>query len=205
MSLAGCHANKPPPATEALNVNQPGQPEMPPPEPQPTSLSDSEQIQHLQSELSQARAEIARLEHSNGRSTNRHSGPAAKLDGLNSTYDSAAGTLTVIVPGKTLFDSGSAKLKAESHPILDKIAAAIKREYRNHRVYVDGHTDSTPIKSSKWANNHDLAAARALSVAAYLMGKGIPEMDIVVRSYGAINPKGSKEASRRVEIVVQVH
>ena len=41
------------------------------------------------------------------------------------------------------------------------------------RIRVDGHTDSTPIKVSKWKTNLDLSQARAESVKAYLIKKGV--------------------------------
>jgi len=39
---------------------------------------------------------------------------------------------------------------------------------------------------------------------AYLADHGVGEKHLAVRAYGPNNPKGSKEASRRVEIVVAV-
>lgn len=215
--LVGCQANKRPVTGENQQINPIGQPEATPPEqnpepmPEPTPIpqqnitSDSNEVHRLREELHQRDEEIARLR-SEGRpgAHRRAHGAAPKLDGLAATYNADEDTLTVVVPGRILFAPGSAKVKSEAHGMLNKIASAIEREYRGHRVYVDGHTDTTPIRSSKWANNHALAAARALSVADYLMSKGIKENSIVVRSYGPINPKATKEASRRVEIVVQV-
>ena len=128
------------------------------------------------------------------------------LEGIDARYDAAAGTVTVAIPGNVLFDSGRAVVKSTAKSTLDKVAAAIKKSYPGKRVYVDGHTDSDPIRRTKDAydDNFDLAYARAHSVATYLQSKGITDKQLVIRSYGANNAKGSKEASRRVEIVVKV-
>ena len=125
------------------------------------------------------------------------------LEGLDTRYNPQEGTLTVTLPDRVLFDPGQATLKTSSRSTLNRVATAIKTNYAGKRVYVDGHTDTDPIRASKWSNNHDLGAARGMAVANYLMKAGIRENNVVVRSYGAIDAKGSKDASRRVEIVVQ--
>jgi flagellar motor protein MotB len=186
-AVIGCQSNKPPTPQPAPAPNPIGQPESPPPEP--------ENIQPAPTPMEHEPAPEA--EH-------REHERVPRLDSLNAEYNAHAGTLTVVVPGKILFAEGSANLKTESHRTLDHIAAAIQHEYPGHRVYVDGHTDATPIHSGKWANNHALSAARAMAVADYLMKHGIHEDEVVVRAYGAIHPKRTKEASRRVEIVVVV-
>ncbi|HWB54556.1 MAG TPA: OmpA family protein [Tepidisphaeraceae bacterium] len=193
-ALIGCQSNKHPAnAEENPTISPMGQPESPPPAPE-----------NVQPVTPQTESQPAPEPEHHQRHTVAEHGRAPKLDSLNAIYNEHAGTLTVIVPGRILFAEGSANLKSESHHTLEHIAEAIRHEYPGHRVYVDGHTDTTPIHSSKWTNNHALAAARALSVADYLMKHGISEHDIVVRAYGAINPKRTKEASRRVEIVVVV-
>ena len=106
-------------------------------------------------------------------------------------YDSRAGTVTVTVPGNVLFDPGKADLKPSSQSTLNKITAAIRKSYPGKRVYVDGHTDSDPINRTreKWQDNLELSFARAASVARYLESKGISSTKVVVRAYGANNPK----------------
>lgn len=126
------------------------------------------------------------------------------LGSLSALYNAKAGTLTVTLYDRILFALGSTKLKPSAHATLDHIATAIRHQYPGHRIYVDGHTDSSPIKSGRWVNNHQLAFERALAVADYLMAHGIHEREVVIRSYGPNNPKRTADLSRRVEIVVQV-
>ena len=89
---------------------------------------------------------------------------------------------------------------------LDKIVSAIKRDYSTKTIYVDGHTDADPITRTKeqWEDNWDLAAARANAVRRYLTSHGVDPHKVDLRSFGPNHPKKSKDASRRVEIVVQV-
>jgi len=53
-----------------------------------------------------------------------------------------------------------------------------------------------------WQDNLDLSAARARAVAQYLTSQGIDTKLVDTRAYGSTVPKKTKEASRRVEIVV---
>lgn len=167
--------------------------------------ADPAEIQMMRDELAKRDAELAELK------AQLQKQPASGektpgLEGIDARYDAAAGTITVAIPGNVLFDSGRAVLKPSAKSTLDKVAAAIKKSYAGKRVYVDGHTDSDPINRTKgqYDDNFDLAYERAHSVGKYLQTKGIAEKNLVFRSYGANNAKGSKEASRRVEIVVKV-
>jgi chemotaxis protein MotB len=171
------------------------------------SSPDSSQLASMQQEIAKRDAEIADLQASLRQpATGASAASTPGLEGINAKYDAKAGTVTVTLPGKVLFDAGQANLKTSSQSTLDKIAAAIKKSYPGHRVYVDGHTDSDPITKTKgqWEDNLDLSAARAMAVTRYLAKHGLSSKQVVPRAYGENNPKGSKEESRRVEIVVLV-
>jgi flagellar motor protein MotB len=134
-------------------------------------------------------------------------GPAdPSMAGIEATYDKTRGTLTVNLPGEILFPPGKATLKPTASPTLDKIVAAIKKDYSTKTIFVDGHTDADPITRTKdqWEDNWDLAAARANAVRRYLTSHGVNPRNVDLRAFGPNRPKGKKEASRRVEIVVQV-
>ena len=128
------------------------------------------------------------------------------LAGIEATYDKSRGTLTVNLPGEVLFDKGKAVLKTSAHKTLDKIVSAIKKDYATKTIFVDGHTDADPITRTKdqWEDNWDLAAARANAVRKYLTSHGVDPKKVDMRSFGPNRPKKNKDASRRVEIVVQV-
>lgn len=70
--------------------------------------------------------------------------------------------------GSLLFNSGSADLKEESKPVLDKVGLILER-YAAGTIEIEGHTDNVPMSGRKFANNNELSAGRALSVFDYLM------------------------------------
>jgi flagellar motor protein MotB len=128
------------------------------------------------------------------------------LAGIEATYDKSRGTLTVNLPGEVLFDKGKAVLKPTASKTLDKIVSAIKKDYATKTIFVDGHTDADPISRTKdkWEDNWDLAAVRANAVRRYLTSHGVDPKKVDLRAFGPNHPKKNKDASRRVEIVVQV-
>ncbi len=131
-------------------------------------------------------------------------------DGYDVAFDAAAGTVTVTLPNAILFASGKAELKRATLTELDHIADVIKDKYGGMQIDVVGHTDSDPIKKSKWADNWELSAQRSLAVLRYLIKKGLPEDLIQASGRGASQPVASntsasgKSQNRRVEIVVRM-
>jgi chemotaxis protein MotB len=123
-------------------------------------------------------------------------------------FDAAAGTITVTLPDAILFNSGKADLLKSKG--LDHVLAVIKEKYAGKMVDVIGHTDADPIKKSKWADNWELSAQRALSVTRYFAGHGIPDNELRAVGRGASDPIASnttgagKAKNRRVEIVVHI-
>ncbi|MBR1700981.1 MAG: flagellar motor protein MotB [Lachnospiraceae bacterium] len=69
--------------------------------------------------------------------------------------------------GAILFDSGSAELREESYPVLDKVGVILER-YAKGEIEIEGHTDNVPINSARYASNEELSSARALTVFYYL-------------------------------------
>ena len=126
-----------------------------------------------------------------------------QIEGTETTTDVVAGTMTVRVPGDVVFDAGKATIREGAKPTLDKIAAALKKDYAGKQVRVEGHTDSDPIRVSRWTSNQELSEARAAAVKTYLAQKGVDGNSVTTRGFGADRPKGpDKAANRRVEIVV---
>ena len=71
--------------------------------------------------------------------------------------------------GSLLFNSGSAELKEESKPVLDKVGLILER-YAAGTIEIEGHTDNVPISGRRYESNNELSAARALSVFDYMLG-----------------------------------
>ncbi|MGE0868702.1 MAG: OmpA family protein [Kofleriaceae bacterium] len=93
------------------------------------------------------------------------------------------------------FKTGSADILANSNKVLDK-AVAVLTEFKDLKVEIQGHTDDTPLKGKKFADNTALSQARAESVRAYLIKKGVEENRLTAVGYGdtkpVIDPAGLK-------------
>lgn len=107
-----------------------------------------------------------------------------------------------------MFRSGGAELKNEPKTVLDKIADMLAKG--DDKVKIQGHTDSVPIHSPKFPSNWELSAARAVSVARYFQGKGVPPESIEATGYGEYHPIETNDTvagrakNRRVEIFLQL-
>lgn len=133
-------------------------------------------------------------------------------EGYEVAFDPSAGTITVTLPNSILFGSGQATLKRATSSELDHIHSVLRQKYAGKQIDVVGHTDTDPIRKTKdkWKDNWELSAERALTVARYLIQKGIAEDKIRAVGCGESRPVASnsttsgKAKNRRVEIVVHV-
>jgi chemotaxis protein MotB len=130
--------------------------------------------------------------------------------GYDVAFDPSKGTITITLPNAILFDSGKAELKRATITELDHIRSVLRDKYASKQVDVVGHTDTDPIKKSKWKDNWELSAQRALSVLRYLVKRGIPKDMIQAVGCGESQPitsnstSSGKAKNRRVEIVVHL-
>lgn len=114
--------------------------------------------------------------------------------------------IRLILQEKILFPSGSAELKPETYPILDKLYEILKD--LPNPVEVEGHTDSIPISTEKFPSNWELSTARASSIVRYFIAKGINPERLKASGYADTKPIASnatpegRAQNRRVEIVI---
>ncbi|MBN1788835.1 MAG: OmpA family protein [Sedimentisphaerales bacterium] len=141
---------------------------------------------------------------------NQSPGEATGFGDYQVDIDSAEGTITVTLPNTILFDSGKASLKSSAKGDLNHIVSVLNEKYSGRMIDVVGHTDSDPIKKSKWTDNWQLSAERALAVLRHLNSNGIPDGGIRAIGCGAGSPiapnttASGKAKNRRVEIVVHM-
>jgi chemotaxis protein MotB len=111
-----------------------------------------------------------------------------------------------VFQSEVLFDAGSAALRPEALPALDKVAGALRELEKNIPadiawiVRIDGHTDARPIATAQFPSNWELSSARATSVVQYMMAKGISPQHLVAAGFGEFQPLDagtSEEAFRR--------
>lgn len=113
--------------------------------------------------------------------------------------------MVVELPDNVLFDSGQAELKPEGQVTLTEVGQILATI--TDRVFqVAGHTDSVP--SRRWASNWELSTARAVSVARFLIGLGMPADHLSAAGYSDTQPIDTNDTdegrahNRRIEIVL---
>ncbi len=107
-----------------------------------------------------------------------------------------------VLAGDVTFASGQATLTSGAKKELDGIARQLKSKYSGSSIRVEGYTDNTPIRKSKFLSNEALSQARAEAVEKYLVSKGISSGNISAVGMGSAKPKKDAKSSRRVEIHV---
>lgn len=75
----------------------------------------------------------------------------------------------ITLNGALLFDSGSADIREDAYPLVDKIGAILAK-YNHNIIEIEGHTDNVPIHTDKYESNDVLSMYRALTVADYIRG-----------------------------------
>ena len=86
------------------------------------------------------------------------------------------------------FKVSAADLVPGSNKILDK-AIAVLAEFKDVKLEIQGHTDDVATKpGGKYADNVALSQARAETVKAYFVSKGIEEGRLVAKGYGEASP-----------------
>src|SRR5690606_21890346 len=111
------------------------------------------QNQELQDELDRTRQALdaAQLELAN-RPTDVAPPPAATArTGFEGIEDievtrTAAGNISVQVPGDVLFASGKVDLRNEAKQTLNQIIRVLNGEYAGNTIRISGYTDTDPIK-----------------------------------------------------------
>jgi len=164
----------------------------------------------LTDEISQSQQTIEQLQRQIAERNQSPAEAAGFGEGYDVAFDASAGTITVTLRNTILFDSGKATLKKTRSTELDHILSVLQSKYDGRQIDVVGHTDADPIKKSKWKDNWELSAQRALSVTRYLIKGGIAKDRIRAVGRGASQPIASnatasgKARNRRVEIIVHM-
>lgn len=111
------------------------------------------------------------------------------------------------IPYESMFDSGSAEIKAEFWPMLEDVARQLK--HNNAQVRISAFTDNIPIRNHpEFSSNDHLSAARAVALARYLMSTSdrLPQERFEVVPFGPSRPitsnmsERSRRRNRRIEV-----
>jgi chemotaxis protein MotB len=105
------------------------------------------------------------------------------------------------------FPSGSAELAESARSLLAQVAAPLSE--LPHPVRIEGHTDDTPIRNSRFRSNWELSTARATQVIAYLQNDlGLAATRLSAAGYGEFHPRvpndspAARAQNRRVDLVI---
>jgi len=131
-----------------------------------------------------------------------------ELDDVGVGYGIRGGNTVLTLPAEITFGSGSADISESGARALRVVASTLQRDYGTGVYWIEGHTDSDPIRKSKYPSNRALSVDRAMQVLHYLVEEcGVLDEQCVVAGHGqyqpiAPNEGDAKARNRRVEIVV---
>jgi flagellar motor protein MotB len=182
-----------------------------------------EQLQSVNQQLAQTRDEKATIEKRTQASLASQTRAGASITPNNSLVQSLptfsipgvevrqdGDVIRVELPSDKMFDATAARLRMDSTPMIETVAAEIDRRYPGRFVGIEGHTDNDrPPSGSQWLSNHQLSAARAQAVFDYLVERTRlkPEQLFVV-GHGGNHPLVSngtvagKTRNRRIELAI---
>jgi chemotaxis protein MotB len=105
-----------------------------------------------------------------------------------------------------LFPSASADIRTEALPLLDIVAAAVSDI--GNELRIEGHTDSIPIVTERYATNWELSSARATAVLRRLEEAGVEPARMHAAGWAEFQPVADNSTpegralNRRADIVV---
>lgn len=114
--------------------------------------------------------------------------------------------LGVEINARVLFAPGQATVQEGSGRVLEAVARALKET--DHRIQVEGHTDSIPILTERFPSNWELSAVRASSVVRLLIGNGVEAARLTALGYGDNRPVETNDTeegrmrNRRVTVLI---
>ena len=116
--------------------------------------------------------------------------------------------ITLELVDKVLFRVGEAELTPRGAEVLAQVGAALN-DVPDKQIWVQGHTDDTPMRGSRgapprFASNWELASARALTVVHYLQDHAkVDPRRLAAVAFGQYRPAARQKAKhRRIEIVL---
>ncbi len=117
-----------------------------------------------------------------------------------------------VFQSEVLFDKGSADIGAPGQSQLTTLAATLKvlsnkiPKDIDWVLRIDGHTDSDPIKTTRFPSNWELSTARAIAVVQKLIDQGLAANRLVAAGFGKFRPidggqdEIAKRRNRRIEL-----
>lgn len=126
-----------------------------------------------------------------------------ELQGTGVQIQRVGDQLNLVMPGNITFNTNEYTLRPEFQPVLNSVASVLYK-YKDTRLQVTGHTDSTGSADY----NYNLSNRRATSVANYLAAQGVDQGRILSQGMGPDQPIASnatdtgRAQNRRVELQI---
>ncbi len=115
--------------------------------------------------------------------------------------------LVIEVPEAGAFDVGQADLAPEAAQMLTRVATMLTT--LPNAVRIEGHSDTTPIRTSQYASNWELSTARATCVVEFLVTTaGLAPSRLSAAGYAEFKPRAANDTpagrarNRRVDLVL---
>ena len=184
-----------------------------------SSLSDKEKIAELEATIADLTEQLNECKDRVRRQQERIERLAAQREELKKELDGeikdgdlnmpdSKGRIVININERISFDSGSVELKRNVRPALDKIAKSLKN-YPEHKIIIEGHTDTDPIRKGNYNSNKELSEIRADAVLQYLLeNTGLDKSRFKTVGRGDTKPvarnntAANKALNRRVDIIV---
>ena len=119
------------------------------------------------------------------------------------------GIITLRLPSSVLFDSGKVGLKPDGKKVLQDLKDFFIR-HPDQRINIRGYTDDVPPRrGSRFKDNWEISALRAINVLRYLMSLGIGPERLTATGFADLNPiypnnsEANRARNRRVEFVLE--
>ena len=147
----------------------------------------------------QSAAATAQQETAGRREQNEFAQIKHELDAYAAAHGFGASVTTTIEPrglvikvltDDLLFATGSAALEGRGDGLLSEIAQLLNVD-ESHPLDVEGNTDDVPIHSAQFPSNWALSAARASTVASFLVEHGVAPHRLTASGYAEQRPVDS--------------
>lgn len=119
------------------------------------------------------------------------------------------GKITLRMPSEVLFDSGSATLKPEGREVIMRMKNFFIK-YPDQMINIKGYTDDIPPgQGSRFQDNWELSALRAVNVLRVLVSMGISPNRMTATGLADLDPlypnnaPENRQKNRRVEFVLE--
>jgi len=133
--------------------------------------------------------------------------PTTLADSENIVVEENGEELSVTLNNQLLFLPGKVAIKQDAYSTLNEVANLLIQY--PHPTSIAGHTDNTPIQSTRYPSNWELSTGRATNITRYLIEQGVPAKQLRAIGYADTQPHASNEtvdgrASNR-RVIITLH